>query len=82
MIENQNVSTEQKQMLFNALTSIDTINKEIFSKIVKLIWDVKEKTFLKYPLFPIIFGKVSVPIHTMYNYTTSFFFLHFFLQVS
>ena len=37
MIENQNVSPEQKQILFNALTSIDTINKELFSKITKLI---------------------------------------------
>lgn len=40
MMENQNVSTKQKQMLFNALSSIDNINKELFSKLIKLIWDM------------------------------------------
>ena len=43
MMENQNVSTKQKQMLFNALSSIDNINKELFSKLIKLIWDMLQK---------------------------------------
>ena len=36
MMENQHVTSEQKQVLFNALTSIDIVNKEMFSKIYQI----------------------------------------------